>query len=543
MPDLSTHVDSIFADISADGPGCAAGVYRNGEVVLAKGWGRARVGEARAISERTTFELGSAAKPFTALAALMLEERGRLSLDDDVRRHVPELPDLGGTIRVRDLLQHTSGLRDVGTIELLTGHELHTMPEFLSMMARQHALNFGPGTQHEYSHSDFPVLAVVIERVVGEPFGAWLEREVLQPMGMTSTRVHDARNAVLVEPASGHGRSPAGVQVVAAASRMVGGQNVYTSIADLRHFDKAMSDAANGRHPLLARMLTRPVLRDGDTIPYAYGLRLEEHRGQPTVSRGGHSPGVRTEFVRFPRERVTVAVFCNADHLVAPERARNIADAVLGDRVQPRKPLPPRTPAAPLSVAELQRYVGHYASPGSFDHSRFTIIEGKLAERLQDTVQTMTWLGGGVFFGDGSPGDFRVAFTPDSTPGGMRLDWVVEGEVDGSAQRLPEAAIWRPDAATLAGYAGSWFSPDLDATWTLEPRTGTLVLRRPNQPDVSLEPLVRNVFTRGFGAWNEPLTAQFVFGRDSAGRVTSFTVTTPPGADVVRDLRFDRVAR
>ncbi|MEO5590492.1 MAG: serine hydrolase domain-containing protein [Gemmatimonadaceae bacterium] len=168
---LARRVDSLFSrNVRPDGPGCAVGIYRNGKVVLTRGYGLVSVEDGRRITPQTTFNLGSASKPFTALAALVLEQQGKLSLDDDVRRWVPELPDYGTTIRVRDLLQHTSGLRDYGALNVLVGREVVTMREFLSLLAAQQALNFAPGTTHEYSHSDFVLLGPIIERVTGVPF-------------------------------------------------------------------------------------------------------------------------------------------------------------------------------------------------------------------------------------------------------------------------------------------------------------------------------------------------------------------------------------
>ncbi len=137
---------------------------------------------------QTTFNLGSAAKAFTALALLMLEEQRKLTLDDDVRKYVPELPGYGTPIRIRDLLQHTSGLRDYGTLDLLASDSAQTMPAFVALMARQQRLNFTPGTKHQYSHSDFVLAGLIVERIVREPFGTYLEREVLGPLGMTGSR-------------------------------------------------------------------------------------------------------------------------------------------------------------------------------------------------------------------------------------------------------------------------------------------------------------------------------------------------------------------
>ena len=192
---LSAQVDALFQrEIRPDTPGCAVGVYRSGEIVLVRGYGVASIEDGRPITPRSTFNLGSASKPFTALAALMLEQRGQLSPDDDVRRWVPELPDYGRPIRVRDLLQHTSGLRDFGTLQLLSGRAVTTQPQFLGLVASQRALNFEPGTRHEYSHTDFGVLGLIVQRLAGVPFGGHLQNAVFDPMEMKGSFVDDLRN-------------------------------------------------------------------------------------------------------------------------------------------------------------------------------------------------------------------------------------------------------------------------------------------------------------------------------------------------------------
>lgn len=270
---VTPRVDAVFADIRADTPGCAVGVYRNGDLLLAKGYGLANVEDARPMTAQTTFNLGSGAKAFTALAVLTLEEQRKLTLDDDVRKYVPGLPDYGPPIRIRDLLQHTSGLRDYGTLELLGGRQTPSMPEFVALMARQQRPNFTPGTKHEYSHSDFVIAGLIVERIVREPFGAYLERDVLGPLGMTGSRVHDERGARVPARAYGYEKTDGGFGVLFPDSTVTGGSNLYTSADDLRHWDRALHDAAIGKRPLVAKMLTRPALPSGEPIPYAFGIR------------------------------------------------------------------------------------------------------------------------------------------------------------------------------------------------------------------------------------------------------------------------------
>jgi CubicO group peptidase (beta-lactamase class C family) len=539
---LAAQVDGVFADIGPGDPGCAVGVYREGRHILTRTYGLANVEDGRRITARTTFNLGSAAKPFTAYAALLLEERGRLSLDDDVRKFVPELPDYGKPIRIRDLLQHTSGLRDYGTLELIAGRGQDTMPELMALLARQERLNFVPGTRHEYSHTDFVVLSLVIERIVKEPFGAFLEREVLQPLGMKGSRVHDARGVRIPERAYGHDGEQGAPRLVMAGSRITGGENVFTSVEDLFHWDTMLARGVAGNHPLLARMLTRPSLPGGETIPYAFGLRLGRHRGLRTVARSGHAPGMFIEFIHFAEQRFGVATLCNAEYLYAGIRGQRVAGVYLNDVMGPvrQKPLPPLPPETPISQAELEKYVGVYRSPGDFSPVRMAMVDGKLAELLIDNHQTMTFRGGGLFTGDGSPGDFRLQFTPIGTRG-MRLEFLSEGENVGVVERTPEGKAWRPSASDLAAYAGTYFSQELDAVWQLGARNGDLVIRRPGGTDALLLPMERDVFSRGHGNWREPLNALFGFKRDASGRVTHISITTPPGDDVVRDLRFVKV--
>jgi len=243
------------------------------------------------------------------------------------------------------------------------------------------------------------------------------------------------------------------------------------------------------------------------------------------------------EFISFPDQRLSVATLCNGEHLFAGKRGTQVAEIYLGAQMEPRKPLPPEVQAMP---SDVHKYVGSYQSPDSFDYARFGVINGKLAEFLVDTHQTMTYRGGGLFTGDGSPGDFRLLFTPTTSRGGMRLEYLSEGESTGTAERVADADLWRPNGAALADYAGTYFSEELNVVWQLAERDGDLVIRRPGNTDTPLQPMQQDRFSRGFGFWAEPLVARIEFKRDPTGRITHLSISTPPGADVVRDLRFVR---
>src|SRR5688500_12577704 len=519
-------------------------------MVLGRGYGLSSMEGGRLITPRTTFTLGSASKPFTALAVLMLEQQGRLSLDDDVRRWVPELPNYGTPIRIRDLVQHTSGLRDYSALGMLSGRSVTSMAEFLGLIAAQRALNFAPGTRHEYSHSDYVLLGLIVERVVGIPFGEHLEREVLQPMGMKESFVNDERPRSTKDRAFGHLVSTEGVRVQFPFSRTIGGGNLYASVEDLARWDRNFDQPAVGGRAVMARMLGRPQLASGDTIPYAYGLRLGVYRGLRTIARGGSAGGTRTEIIRFPDQSFTVATLCNADNLDPARLAHGVAGLYLGGLMHPARPRPEAPAAVAVSATELARYVGVYASSDEpWNLLPIEMRNGKLGEVLfhdatDDTLFTMTPAGDGRFFEIGLTGNVGI-FTFRSTAPGAPLRLEISWN-DGPAEtlhRVADSALWRPRATALMQYTGTWFSDELDAGWKLALRGERLVLSRSGQRDVSLRPVERDQFVRGFGSFLNQFIAQLRFHRDGAGNLTHLTVSTPAGEDSVRDLRFVRLSR
>jgi CubicO group peptidase (beta-lactamase class C family) len=545
---LSAQVDALFlGEIRPGTPGCAVGVYRSGDIVLARGYGVASIEDHRPITSRSTFNLGSASKPFTALAALMLEQRGQLSMADDVRRWVPELPDYGRPIRVRDLLQHTSGLRDFETLELLSGTGVTTQPQFLGLVASQRALNFAPGTRHEYSHTDFGVLGLIVQRIVGVSFGEHLQRAVFGPMGMKGSFVDDLRDSSLRDRVFGHVVSPRGPSVAFPNSQTFGGDNVYSSVEDLAHWDSNFDKPIVGGAVTIARMLSRPTLPNGDTIPYAYGLRLGTYRGLRTVSRRGHPPGTQAVFLRFPEQRFTVATLCNSDALEAPRLAESVADIYLAADMSPHHRRLPPPAAVAMSSEELTRYTGTYRSiDDPWNVGSLEVRQGVLGEIIPDDATDeafypMTPAGDGLFFEVGRTGNVGLFTFRPSTPGGplrLGISWN-EGPIELS-ERVTDSAVWRPSAATVAEYAGTWFSPDLDASWQLETRGARLVLRRRGRTDLTLRPVARDRFLRGFGSDGE-VSVRLQFHRDGAGELSELTVSTLPGEDSVRNLRFTRL--
>lgn len=416
--EVVARIDTIFAEHAhPDTPGCAVGVSLSGEPIFTKGYGRASLEHDLPITPSTTFNLGSVSKHFSAMALLLLEQRGMVSLDDNVRKLVPELPDYGSPMRVRDLLYHTSGLRDYGTLEKLAGTHLRTNGQFLDLISRQRGLNFLPGSRHEYSHSDYELLGIVIERVTGEPLGVFLEREIWAPLGMTSTRLHDDRGQPIPGRAFAHAMTDHGHRIRFPGSCLTGGSNVYSSVEDLLRWERNFYTATVGGPEIIDRMLSRPTLASGLKIPYAFGLMHNEYRGLRIVQRSGGGGGFSSEMMRFPDHGLTVFTLSNSSPSHPKHLSRAVAEIFLGEQMQgPRDGAPVAVTLAPRE--ELEHYPGVY-QPIDDPWDMVQIIErdGKLCEVYGGKIYELMRGTDGVY----RLGGLTFAFTPSTDGGPVRL--------------------------------------------------------------------------------------------------------------------------
>jgi len=377
--DLSARVDSLFAEWDRPGsPGCALGIVQDGRLAYARGYGYANLDHDIPISPKTVFYIASVSKQFTAASIALLAQQGKLSLDDDVRAYIPELPDYGATITIRHLIHHTSGLRDYLTLMLLAGmrlEDVHTDEEVLDLVARQTALNFAPGERHLYSNTGYLLMAEIVRRVSGKSLREFADEHIFRPLGMTSTHFHDDRTMVVRNRALAYARNEDGSFRLDVWSNFdkVGSGGLLASVEDLALWDLNAEHHRVGGAALRQQMLERGVLNNGDTLDYAFGLVIGEYRGLRTVSHSGGSMGFRAHHLRFPDERFAVICLCNLGSIDPGALARRVADIYLEGRF-PEPPLATRASgpaprgnaagAAPaeLPAAMLAEFAGRYHS-------------------------------------------------------------------------------------------------------------------------------------------------------------------------------------
>lgn len=524
-PELSAQakVDRVFEPWNrSDTPGCVVGVAVDGKPVLVRAYGMANLEYGIRLRPDTVFESGSVAKQFTAAAIALLCQDGKLSLDDPVRKYVPELPDFGTPILIRHFLNHTSGLRSQWPLMSLsgrpTGRAVHTVDEILELAGRMKELNFKPGDEFLYNNTGYTLLGVIVARVSAKSLDAFCQERLFKPLGMTRTQWRDDFTEIVPDRATAYGRKIDGTFYTNMSfTDVIGNGGLLTTVGDLLVWNENLDSPRVGGRALVDQLETRGRLNDGFENEYAQGLRVTTYKGVREVSHGGSTAGYQTFLARFPEARLSIAVLSNVTASGPSRLAHEVADIYLAGKLkEPAKPV-----AAAVPVETLKKYVGVYREPLTDAATRVELE--KDGKTLRIGGQAAVPISGTTFsMADGSR---QTAFEtgPAGSPLRMR-------DSDGrSKPRLWEAVpAFAPKPADLEAYAGTYYSEEIDTTYTVYVEGEKLKVRfRPAQR-FELTPVYTDAFEEGGDVLR--------FTRDGSGRVDGFLVY----AERVRHLRFVR---
>ncbi len=519
-PSFESRVDSVFRRWNTNTPGCGVGVAQNGKVLLTKGYGMANLEYGVPLGANSVLESGSVAKQFTSAALALLQLEGKLSLDDDIRKYLPEVPDFGATITIRHLLTHTSGLRDQWGLLTLTGNpptsQVHTLPLILHIVSRQRELNFPPGAEYLYSNTGYALAAIIVSRVSGQPLAQFSIDRFFRPLGMTKTQWRHDHQAVVRDRATAYERRPNGTYATLMPfTNVYGNGGLLTTMGDLMIWNEALSSGTIPGGKALVDLLETRGTTAGKPIPYALGLSHGTWQGHREIAHSGSTAGYSTYLTRFPDDRVSIAVFCNANDANPTAAARQIAGLLL---LTSTTTSPTRASA---DTVALRAVAGRYRDPVSDNLAEFAVrpeglqLRTAIAGGFATATGTNTYRAenGATFVFSGAPRERRVVMTD------------AEGRSWAYEEVVPPAA----PSLDLAQYSGSYESPELGVRYEVAVENDQLVVRFPPEAPVRLSPLYRD----GFIAGNR--TVRFI--RDAAGQVTMFRIY----AGRVRAVRFDRV--
>jgi CubicO group peptidase (beta-lactamase class C family) len=525
--DTKAKVDAVFHDYDrSDSPGCALGVYRDGQIIYERGYGMSNLELGVANSPQSVFDIGSTSKQFTAFAIHLLAREGKLSLDDDIRKWVPEVPDYGKKVTIRNLLHHTSGLRDYIEVMELQGiryEDLATDEDALAAIARQKAPNFAPGEEHLYSNTGYFLLSVVVRRASGQSLRDFAEARIFGPLGMRHTQFNDRHKRIIPNRATGYSTAEAGGFGIEMGDwEQTGDGAVQTTVEDLQLWDRNFYDPKVGDRQLLDAMQTVGILNSGKKLDYASALVLTKYKGLPTVSHGGAWVGYRAQLLRFPEQKFSVACLCNLSSANPSRLAQQVAEAYLAGLMAPEPPKvqPKKGSEAKIGVSptEQNRLAGPYRNPVSGQVLVLAVRKNKLVGQSVGRSFAFVPIAAGRYRLDGFPeGTSEVEIGP-ATTGGRSALFVTTTDEDSDVEKetFQPVDLWAPTAADLASFAGRYASEEVDTTWKLLVQDGKLVVRHRGISEEALEPTVSGTFTLS--------GMDLTFARDAAGRVASFSL-------------------
>jgi len=536
------QIDALFAEWNRpDSAGCGVGVNRKGATVFERGYGMANLEHKVPITPATLFDPASIAKPFTALSVMLLAEQGKLSLDDEVWKHVPEWVNRQDRITIRHLLAHTAGLRDAFLlIELAPppapGVDINE--HILRTLARQRGVNFAPSTEFSYNNGAYNLLGSIVARVSGQSLREFAAARIFVPLGMTQSSFRGGRVAVSAHHVRGYHRDDRGFHLARDGgidtSAIVGNSGLFTTVGDVLRFAQNFGDARVGSRSHLDEMQTAVSLGENGTSPWGLGLEVGADGGLKTVGHGGGDPGIAAYLIRYPAHDLNVAVLCNLDNLNARvgTLARQVAAVYLPVRSQPEsRDAAPVTSGTALTAAELASNAGLYRDLATGTYGRVYMRDGRLwasmdagdgpadsvelrpIDRNRFSIPGAPVVAEFVAPGEGRPRQIRVT-------GAGPKPFVSEQVAEGFA----------PTAQQLREYAGSYANADLEVTYELVARASGLVLQLPGRAEIALQPVFPDAF---YGS----LVDLIKFSRGVRQQATAFTINRSS----VRNLRFHRV--
>lgn len=512
--DVATDVDDIFAEWTSETPGCTVGVDVDGETVVEAAFGQADLERGVPLGSDSILEAGSVSKQFTAAAVLLLAADGRLSIDDPIRKYVPEVPDYGTPITIRQMLTHTSGLRDWGSVAGIGGWprttRAYTHAHVIDILSRQTALNFPPGTRWSYSNSGYNLAAILVARVSGMPFADFTRQRIFEPLGMTSTSWRDDFTRIEPRRALAYSLEDDGYHTQMPFENVHGNGGLLTTVGDLLIWAGNLRSHKIGGAAFVAEQVTPGRFSDGRQHEYGMGLRTKTYRGAKEIWHSGSTAGYRAYLTTFPEHRTSVAVLCNAANANAGALTYEVVDRVLEGKLAP---------------------VTERASRQTLTNAEATALAGLYRHTVTGVARRIIREGSGIRV---ERGPVLAAESPTAlvTEAGER--WVFDGgavritDRFGTVDDLERVEPATPTAKALAVYDGRFTSNDAETTLKVAVDGDRLVIRRRPDTEMRLTPLYADAFSSPMGT--------VIFRRDENGDVNALSISQ----DRVWDMRFER---
>jgi CubicO group peptidase (beta-lactamase class C family) len=526
--------DALFARWNKpDSPGCALAVIKDGQIVYKRGYGMANLDYGIPISSVSVFNIASVSKQFTAMSIALLAKQGKLSLDDDIHKYLPEFPQDQSQVTIRNLIHQTSGVRDYAHLMLAAGIKFQDAPDddVFKMLTRQKDLNFKAGEEYLYSNSNYFLLAQIVKRASGKSLREFAEENIFKPLGMVHTAFQNDGTEILKNRATGYSsRQPGGFSVEMAGSYHVGAGGLLTTIDDLFLWDQNFyNNKLGGGAELIQQFLTPGTLNSGKTAAYAFGLDVETYKGLKVFGHDGIYYGFSASMIRFPEQRFSAICLCNLSSIVSAMLTRQVADIYLaGEFKQNGSNIAlPEPKIVQVPEKELAAVSGSYFASANNNFRQIYVRNGKLLYSRGTSESELAPLGNNRFLMLGTPDRVELSFKSPRPGAPVQMITAVNGQVAMTHDAVESATY---TAAQLIEFTGAYYSNEIDATYNISLQGEKLVLRRKN---VDGETPLLGQFADAFSAAG---TGSIRFIRDGQKRVKGLLLNTGR----VRGLRFDK---
>ena len=526
---LIARVDRLFAQWDKwDSPGAALAVIQDGSIVYKRGYGCAQLEYHIPITPSTIFHVASVSKQFTAFSIAMLADQGKLSLDDDIHKTLPEVPDFGKTITIRHLIHHISGLRDQWELLAMAGWRLDdviTKEHILKMVRYQQDLNFDPGEEYLYCNTGYTLLGEIVARISGQSFREWTEHNIFKPLSMSNTHFHDDHEMIVENRAySYRPLEGGGFKKSVLSYANVGATSLFTTVEDLARWIQNFDEPRVGGKNVVEQMTSRGVLNSGKKIDYAFALSVGKHRGLRTIGHSGGDAGFRSYLIIFPEYKFGVAILSNLSSFNPSRMARRVADIYLADHLEPEKPEEETSEDKAVSVdpSVLKKVTGTYQLRPGWLLTITLENDTLMTQATGESKFTMTPRSETSFFVEAYDANITFITEKNGEVNQLRYRGIVANRVQ----------LFNPTFEQLKEFTGKYSSEELGTTYTIVVQDSQLVAQHRRHDDFPLCPTLTDQF--GSRIW---WFRAVDFQRGEGGRITGFKLT----GGRVRNLRFDRI--
>jgi CubicO group peptidase (beta-lactamase class C family) len=525
-------IDSLFIEWNQPNhPGGVVGIMAKDRTLFLKAYGLSSLDFLVPTSTETIFNIASVSKQFTAMGIVILDIKGKISVDDDIRKYIPELHDFEETITIRHLLHHTSGLRSLHALLELAGwreDDTRTNEDLYRFMAKQRNLNFTPGDEYLYCNTGYMYMAKIIEIVTGENFTEWMKKSVFEPLGLINTYVEDKYNRIVPQNATSYyGSQSNGFERAVEYWGYVGSGNVHSTTNDLLKWMSNFYDPLPGWEAHFELLQTLDNFNSGELNTYAFGVRIGSYNGIKSIQHGGSIGGFRSNVVTYPEKELSIVILTNFSSSSVGQKINAVSKILLGSEVDEETNSSPKDiKSVKIPNRILGEYEGSYWNDKSNYIRKIYLKDDTLRYfRTEESESPIVPIAKNEFQMLGVSSELIVRFGAEGNDKAMHV--TIDDGPPIISHRFNQIESTKKE---LASYAGKFYSPELETTYIIALNDEKLSCYHPRHGESEIKRIKKDVLE---GTWPFNIAK---YQRSKVGAITGILVSNGR----VRNLWFEK---